>query len=750
MLRNPTIAADRAWNSWSSRPLEMVFLPLGVRITPLAFSGSTGKATLFPSGPTLLFGRHELDGSVIEAQAAHAKTTLSWSYQKPDPYRIVGAWRSLTQGEWGLRFWINLCLSAESGAIVEVDPASGAALVKIGSRWVALVGGENPVQITGHATIEAAAADYEQHGYFDTRSRSLAAPVIMLRYNLEMMPAARFAAAVGDDRALALAEAQAALKEPSEVSVSRQTGRHAGSLDAIRDVMGWNTVWDTVNDRVYTSISRNWNLSKFGGFGVWLDDQFYHALLCALIDPDLARDNVAVALANATPQGNLACLLTANDAWVDRTQIPVGAFVVWLIYRRVGGRDFLARAYNVLARNHAWWWRERDPDRLNLCSYGTSGVGEALYQGTSFGARNESSMDNSPIHDEAAYDPATRTLTTIDVGLNSLLALDAEMLSLIAGELGFDNQATQHAAIAARTRDLVRDHLWDETRGIFANRLRGGGFVRSIGPTSFYPLAAGAASDAQRDCLLSHLDDKATFGGTHVIPSISRDDPAYPDNVYWRGRVWPPLNYFVWQGLRRYGCFARASALAEASLDLFRGAWAERRLCPENYNAETGEPLDQADTEGFYGWGALMPLMGVAEISDISPWHGWDLVNTGQDVRLGPMQSPAGPVVIRVENGWLSVLLACEMASLACQMVLLASNVRGRITDIVWERSAILMSLPPIEHDDTAIEFPGIPASKIARITLNQSEVVGEPCGSGIRIPLGPAAQIRRLAVYRL
>ena len=41
-------------------------------------------------------------------------------------------------------------------------------------------------------------------------------------------------------------------------------------------------------------------------------------------------------------------------------------------------------------------------------------------------------MDNAPIHDEARYDPDTRTLDCMDVGLNSLLALDAEMLGQIA------------------------------------------------------------------------------------------------------------------------------------------------------------------------------------------------------------------------------------------------------------------------------------------------------------------------------
>ena len=742
MIRNTTISAERAWYTWSPRPLEMVFLPLGVRITPLGFSGSAGQTTLYPSGAGLRFGRHTLDGKVIEARATHAGTELAWFYRKPDPYRIIGAWKSLAHGEWGLRYWVNICLSAGDRSVVVFDQTDGAAIVKVGHRFVALVGRDDPVQVTGHETIEAAAHDYEQHGYFSTRSRAQSAPVIMLRYNLEMMRDGNFAVAVADDRKLAVARARSALDlENVESSIASHTGRLAGSLDAIRDVMAWNTVWDEVNDRPYTSISRNWNLSKFGGFGVWLNDQLYHALLTSLFDQQATRDNIGAALAGATPQGNIACLVSANDAWVDRTQVPLGAFLVWMIYLRCGARELLELAYPALARNHEWWWRCRDPEGLNLCSYGTSDVGEGLYKGTAFGARNESNMDNSPIHDEAVYDIATRTLTTLDVGLNSALALDAEMLSAIAAELGKTDQAVNHTAVADRTRNLIRTTLWDETRGIFANRLRRGGFVRSLSPTSFYPLAAGAATPAQLERLLGHLLDPSSFGGNFVIPSVSRDDLTYRDNTYWRGRVWPPLNYFVWQGLRRYGRYVEASALAEASLDLFRRSWIKDRSCPENYNAETGEGLDQPDTDSFYSWGALMPLMSVGEISDVSIWNGWEIVNNGDDVSLGPIETPIGQVSIAVERGRLS--LRCGQESL------FETTLRGRLARIVWERSGISMILPAFSGVDAEIAFPSLSHDDVTRLTMDGRDAPFHTSGKGIGLVLAPSDNSRLLILHR-
>ena len=421
--------------------------------------------------------------------------------------------------------------------------------------------------------------------------------------------------------------------------------------------------------------------------------------MTGMLDPGLGRENLAAVLASVTPQGNFACLVTANDAWVDRTQIPVAAFVVWSMYLRTRDRGLLSLMAEALRRNHDWFWSNRDPGRRGLCSYGTSEVGEGLYKGTHFGARNESSMDNAPIHDEARYDPGTRTLDCLDVGLNSLLALDAEMLASILGEIGQATDAARFAARAAATRALIRDELWDPARRIFANRLWSGAFVRSLGPTSFYPLAAGVPTPEQTDHLLGHLADPKTFGGEPGLPGTGRDDPAALDNSYWRGRIWPPLNYWVWQGLRRTGCRAEASRLAEASFALFSRAW-ERRLCPENYNAVTSEPLDQPDTDGFYGWGALMPLMAVGEVADVSPWTGFSVTNNGEDMTLGPFEAPMGRVTVSVSGGVLAIRRG--------ETVLFETDLSGTLSDLRFEPGRLSFAFEGSDPADAFVRLPEV------------------------------------------
>lgn len=674
MLKDGNIPADAAWNTWSHRPADLVYLPDGVSITPVLYSSQLTKA-IAPTAREMRFDRHEPDGRAVAFQTEHGDTRLCFRYWRNDPYTVAGAWDVTDKAEWGLRYWVTLCLSAAEGEEVRFDPATGAASVTVGRRVTTLLTGAPPVQVTGHDSVEALIADFDAHGYFYTGSRAMQGRVLALRFNLEMMPAMGFAAAVADSAELSLAAARMQLGAGLPAAGGPlQTGRNAGALDAIRDVIGWNTLYDTVNRRRYTAISRIWNL---GDFAVWYNDQTFAALMAGLFDGELARENFRVALGSARPQGNFACLLTSRDQWVDRTQAPHGAFMLWLIHLRSRDAALLRMAYPVLARNHRWWRANRDPDGIGLISCGTSDVGEALYKGTAFGARNETGMDNSATHDEAVYDPATRTLSTIDLGLNCALALDAEMLSLIAAELGKDGEAAEFAQLADDTRGRIRTVLWDEARGIFANRQRHGGFVKSLGPTSFYPLLCGAASEAQARRLLDHLADPALFGGAYMIPNATRDDPAYRDNVYWRGRIWGNVNYFVWQGLCRYGFAEAAGDLAAKSFAMFDRNWRESRLCGENYNAETGEVTDQVDADPFYTWGAMLPLLAVNGVMDVSAWHGWTITNSGEDFRLGPVLSPAGEVVVDVANGQLSLLRGGEC--------LWSSDFRGTLRNIVMD-----------------------------------------------------------------
>jgi putative isomerase len=510
-----------------------------------------------------------------------------------------------------------------------------------------------------------------------------------LRFNLEEAPEMRVEISVDGTKA----------PVPQE-PVQEDRSELQGALQAVHDVMSWNHVYDFVNGRPYTALSRFWNSRKFGGFGVWLDDILFNAWLWGHFETARARDNLEAVFAWQTEAGNFPCLVTGNDAWLDRSQPPIGAFVVWSLFARSGERELLERAYPGLLRNYYWWWARRRLGDTGLICYGTSlDAGDGLYKGTKLAAKDESTMDNSPLHDSVPFDEASGLLLAADVGLNALAALDGEVLALMARTLGQDAEADELERQVAAHKARIAEWLWDETRQVFANRMLDGTFVAPLAPTSFYPLVAGIGTPEQRDALVErHLRPEDKFGGAFALPSVTRDDPAYGDNVYWRGRIWGPLNFWAYQGLRRAGLEGEAAALAEKSLRLFLRGW-QARQCGENYNAETGAIGDQPDTDGFYSWGALLPALAVGEHLDMTPWAGWSLMGPPAGTRLGPLLTPAGRVFLSADaSSW---RLEREDGR-----VMLASNLRGRISQVSLTGKQPEVLLPAIDQDDAWIAFP--------------------------------------------
>lgn len=731
MTTHATIPLSRAWYSWSDRPAEVVFLPLGLKITPVLYSTRLCRSSLVePRQDPVRFGRHTIDAGLMELETELAGTRIALRAGTTQPFAVRGSWDATELGEWGARFWVTLAVSAE-GATTRFDATAGAAFVKVGTRYVALVASDAPVVVSGHETVDALCVDLEANGYFNLGSRSEAAPVLGLRFNLEMMQRGAWAAAVADSTELALAAARQALAAtPAELAPAQQ-GQGAGALDAVRDIVGWNTVWDGANHRPYTKVTRIWNL---GDFAVWYNDQTYAALLAGAFDAELARENLAAAHAGATPQGNVAALVTSLDAWVDRGQPPLGSLTAWLLYQRTGERSILAEHYEVLARSQRWWRAMRDPDNTGLISCGTSNVGEALYKGTHFGARNETGMDNSATHDEADYDPTSRSLSTWDIGLNCVVALDAEMLGRISGALGKQEEAAEFTALAEAHRTLIRTELWDPEREIFANRQRRGRFVRALAPTSFYPLFCGAADATQTAALVRHLDDPATFASPYPIPNATRDHPAYAENVYWRGRVWPNVNFLVWLGLHRAGEAARAARLAADGYTLFRLSWADR-VAAENYNPETGSGLDNGDADPFYIWAALLPFMAVEEICGVSPWEGWTLTN-GPDATVGPLLTPLGAATVIRAGGTLRLVTGGQ--------VRLDTDFPGRLSSLRFESLGFACDLS--SSDRTAhLSLPGVAPGAIRAAEVDGKPVKPRPDGS---IPLAVGGAGRRLRLW--
>jgi glycogen debranching enzyme len=139
-------------------------------------------------------------------------------------------------------------------------------------------------------------------------------------------------------------------------------------------------------------------------------------------------------------------------------------------------------------------------------------------------------------------------------------------------------------------------------------------YLTRITPMNFYPLLAGAPDRARGALVMKKLTDPKQFFGPWTLPTLSYGDPNYHQQEYWRGDVWGPVNYLVWQGIRRYASPQQQLEFARRSVRLFMRNWISSGICSENYYCTTGT----TGGDPHYTWGALLCLVGLECVSQSS------------------------------------------------------------------------------------------------------------------------------------
>lgn len=304
-------------------------------------------------------------------------------------------------------------------------------------------------------------------------------------------------------------------------------------------------------------------------------------------------------------------------------QPPVHATAVWQVYRHAQdvekAKAFLRELMPKLIAWHEYLYRER--------TRGDDGLVEIWHPW-------ESGMDNSPLWDDAlarispppeaipdyervdvefvdaaqrptdadydryaylvklyrdwGYDPRRIReqcpFVVRDVLFNSLLVQSNLDLAEIARVIGMDPKP--FASWADRTAAGLNAELWDESEELYLDYdVRAAAHIRARTAAGLSPLYAGVPSVDRAGRLLERLKafEVVLDRVGRVVASVSPDDPRFEPALYWRGPVWPMVNWVLHTGLRRYGFVDEANEIRDAMLELARqeGFW-------EHYNATTG------------------------------------------------------------------------------------------------------------------------------------------------------------------
>jgi putative isomerase len=400
---------------------------------------------------------------------------------------------------------------------------------------------------------------------------------------------------------------------------------------AMRRSLLWNTIFEPHHDRVLSPVSRNWcrNPHSFGDYVVFGWDTFFAALMFGHIDKRLAYANFFAMLEEITPEGMVPNFGSGTGCSRDRSEPQVGAWCAWKLYLQHDDRWFIEEVFDRLLEWNRWRFANRDGNGDGLLELASTpweedhpwNAWKSRQVGEKQGAMWESGLDNSPMWDDAVFNDEKHCLELSYVGLNALMVADCECLEKMAKLLGREVERRELEERRLKLAELINLELWDEGRGIYLNKDWQGKFNPSLSPTHFYPLIAGIADEDRIARLAAHLQDPDEFWGEYMLPTVSRDDPAFQEQHYWRGRVWAPTNFLVVEGLRRVGLTEMVSAIVKSGFEMFMRCWKERGVVGENYNAITGEAAEgNAASDRFYHWGALLVYMMLQEFEDYQTW----------------------------------------------------------------------------------------------------------------------------------
>ena len=271
------------------------------------------------------------------------------------------------------------------------------------------------------------------------------------------------------------------------------------------------------------------------------------------------------------------------------TQPPVHGFVLESILSRYPDDDkvinFVKSLFPKVVQSHRFWYSYRDPQREGLAF---------IYHPW------ESGRDNSPIWDASmsrisidkdslpkykrrdtsitdsdqrpTTDKYDRYVYLLEFGkkykydekeifeecpfllqdtlINAILIKSNQSLIEIGKRFGFDTAEIEEWQ--QQSIPVFRDKLWNDGLETFCvYDLRKDGQVENKEIGGITALFGNIPNDDQANSLnryLKGLHDR----GFYICPSFDVDDPLFDSKRYWRGPIWPQMNWLIHKGLLEY------------------------------------------------------------------------------------------------------------------------------------------------------------------------------------------------------
>lgn len=202
------------------------------------------------------------------------------------------------------------------------------------------------------------------------------------------------------------------------------------------------------------------------------------------------------------------------------------------------------------------------------------------------------------------------------VELNSYLAMEKRLLSKMALLLNHNDSAKKLSDEYTKLTMRINQCFYDEKSGFYYDRQISlnaskttdcsGKLLtkRGRGPEGWSPLWANIADNSKAKRVVSVMLKQDEFNTYIPLGTASQTNPAYHENIYWRGRVWLDQFYFGIKALRNYGYTKQADNLTNKLLTRAQGLLSNQAI-RENYNPKTGAVQGATN----FSWSAAHLLM---------------------------------------------------------------------------------------------------------------------------------------------
>ena len=280
---------------------------------------------------------------------------------------------------------------------------------------------------------------------------------------------------------------------------------------------------------------------------------------------------------------------------------------------------FIAELYPAMARFAEWMVRTRDADGTGMFD-----VVDQYETGQEYMSRYQA-VD--PDADRYGWENRLR-LKGIDVTVYAYVLF--RTLERYAARAGGDAARWKH--FATRTRDAVRDDMWDPLGEMFSDvHPKTGKRTGVKAAVCFYPYFTDIVDESHLRGLRQSLLDPKQFWTQFPVPSSSLDDPLFSAEAEWKGkrhvcpwngRTWPMTNSHMVEAL------AAASRLGAPTLRkhagdlikrfvrmMFHDGDLRRPNCYEHYNPYTGHASVYRGIDDYqHSWVADLILQYVAGV----------------------------------------------------------------------------------------------------------------------------------------